>query len=397
MRSALKVIFIGLCDVILICATLAGTEYLTRKLVYGRLDPPSRQTELILDRWAGFRNNPNYTGKGVHLNAQGFRRDGDVQFAKSPHSIRLFLAGGSVAYGGETLYPEIDGLRTINNHETIDYFLEQKLNSAFPEQHWEVINAAVKGYLLNQNLASLRSTLRQYQPDYLILLDGVNDMFAMLRSPEDDSYVAAGLGDQFNALTKPDSMSLPFMVSTWLFNNSALYRSVRESVGQNKRIRARVERARMVPASLRPDFARLTINEQGRYQAAVNRLGDYLRDVRDIHQLAKLEAIRTVFVLQPQIAVTRKPLTQVETQVFEYWSKLEGPLFVYGFETLYPQLSDRLASGAQMDGYQFLDATHIFDGMQIQTFTDDCHLTPAGNEKIAASIFEVLARSRLNR
>jgi len=32
--------------------------------------------------------------------------------------------------------------RLLYNNETIDYYLEQKLNQALPPKHWEVINAA---------------------------------------------------------------------------------------------------------------------------------------------------------------------------------------------------------------------------------------------------------------
>src|SRR5579862_5768895 len=54
-----------------------------------------------------------------------------------------------------------------------------------------------------------------------------------------------------------------------------------------------------------------------------------------------------VFVLQPQIAVTRKPLMSVERRLLEYGSKIDGRLYVYGFQTLYPHLSSELSDGAQ--------------------------------------------------
>jgi lysophospholipase L1-like esterase len=91
--------------------------------------------------------------------------------------------------------------------------------------------------------------------------------------------------------------------------------------------------------------------------------------------------------------VTRKPLTAVETRLFDYWSKLDGPLYVYGFQTLYPQLSAQLTSTAQTEGYRFLDLTAVFDGTGVQTFTDYCHLTPAGNQLVADAIFDSLAAS----
>src|SRR5262249_47202761 len=154
---------------------------------------------------------------------------------------------------------------------------------------------------------------------------------------------------------------------TWLLNNSALYRSIRESTAQRYRLRDRMKRAKASVATIHPGAADLTLNEQQQYRTAAGRLETYVHEVQQIHNLALLDGAKTLFVLQPQIAVTRKPLTTVETQLFEYWSKLDGRLAVYGFQMLYPQLSAILTSGSEADGYRFLDLTHVFDRANTQT------------------------------
>ena len=80
-----------------------------------------------------------------------------------------------------------------------------------------------------------------------------------------------------------------------------------------------------------------------------------------------------------------------------HWSKIDGPLYVYGFQTLYPQLSAQLTSAAQTEGYRFLDLSSVFDHAGVQAFTDYCHLTPAGNQIIADAIFDSLAASLSSR
>ena len=394
MRLALKSALLVAYNIAAVCAAFGVAEYTARKVAYGQLGSPGRHTELILDRWTAFRNNPGYKSNGVQLNQDGFRRDRRVSVDKPPDTVRIFFVGGSVAYGGETLYPEIDDRWRIDNRQTIDHYLETRLNSTFPSKRWEVINASVKGYLLNQDLALFLSTVQRYKPDYLILLDGVNDMFAMLRTPEnEDAYSAAGLGEEFSTLTRPDALSLRMMTTTWLADNSALYRATRESIAQRNRVRARRAIAGQSAAHLHPDFASLTADDQRHVGAATLRLGNYTHTVRQIHRLAALDGTRALFVLQPQIAVTRKPLTSVETRLFDYWSKVDGPLYVYGFQTLYPQLSAQLTSDAQTEGYRFLDLTAVFDRTGVQTFTDYCHLTPTGNQMIADAIFDSLAAS----
>lgn len=395
MRSTIKIALSVLYSIAFVCLALLIMEYGARKLVYGQFGLPGRQTELILDRWAAFVNNPNYSANGVQVNAQGFRRDANLLLVKPVGTVRIFLLGGSVAYGGETLYPEIDEhWKFLDNNQTIDRYLEARLSSVFPQTHWEVVNAAVKGYFLNQDLALFLSTLRRYRPDYLVLLDGVNDIFEMIRSPEnEDGYNTAGFSDEFIGLTNPESMSLRLIATTWLFNHSALYRSMREGIARRRQIRARRERAKASPAHLRPDLSSLTSSQQQKYQIAVGRLENYVQMVRQIHLLARLEGTQALFVLQPEIAVTRKRLTAIEVQLFDYWSRLDGPFDVYAFQNLYPLLSDRLAASAAKEGYRFIDLTGVFDEANGQTFTDYCHLTADGNQMVANAIFDSLAIS----
>jgi hypothetical protein len=102
---------------------------------------------------AAFANDPNYSANGVQVNAQGFRRAANLSLVQPANTVRIFLLGGSVAYRG-ALYPEIDEhWKFLENNQTIDHYLEARLNAAFPQKHWEVVNAAVKGYFLNQDLA----------------------------------------------------------------------------------------------------------------------------------------------------------------------------------------------------------------------------------------------------
>ena len=391
MRSRLKTVLFVFYNIAVVCAVFGLAEYIARR----ETGSPRNRVELQLDRWAAFRNNPRYNGNHVQLNESGFRADRDISPEKQPGVVRIFLLGASVAYGGETLYPEIDDRWRINNHQTIDYDLEQRLNAAFPANHWEVINAAVKGYFLNQDLALYLSAVQRYHPDYLVLLDGVNDVFAALRSPDDpDPYSQAGLGEEFDGLTSPASMSLRLMASTLLLDRSSLYRLIRERVIRRMQLRARRERVRRAGQNPPTDMSGMSPEEQRRYRSSFGKIDRYIRPVRQIHRLAAIVGTKTLFVLQPQIAVTRKPLTSIEGRVLEYWSKIDGPLYVYGFQTLYPRLSSELAEGAASEGYGFLDLTGVFDRMSVQTFTDYCHLTPAGDQAVADAIFPTSLAAR---
>ena len=391
MRSTLRVVLFVFYNIAVVCAVFGLAEYIARRAN----GSPGNHIELQLDRWAAFRNNPRYNGNQVQLNEAGFRADRKISPEKQPGVVRIFLLGASVAYGGETLYPEIDDRWRIDNHHTIDYDLEQRLNAAFPANHWEVINGAVKGYFLNQDLALYLSAVARYHPDYLVLLDGVNDVFATLRSPDNlDTYSLAGLGEEFDGLTSPASMSLRLIASTFLLDHSSLYQLIRERVTRRMQLRARSERVRRASQNPQTGLAGMSPDEQRRYRLALGKIDAYMRPVRQIQRLAEMEGTKTLFVLQPQLAVTRKPLTSIESRLLDYWSKVDGPLYVYGFQTLYPRLSSELAQGAATEGYRFLDLAGVFDRMNVQTFTDYCHLTPAGDQAVADAIFDSLAAQR---
>ncbi|HKE24689.1 MAG TPA: SGNH/GDSL hydrolase family protein [Bryobacteraceae bacterium] len=379
--------------VLVTCASFGLAEFIARRVNSPTSSPPSALAELILDRWAAFRNNPQYHRNGIQINDLGFRRTGIVAIDKAPNTVRIFVLGGSVAYGAPTLYPEVDQQPVVDNSHTIDSYLERKLNSAFPTRHWEVINAAVKGYELRQELAEYLSVLQRYHPDYLLFFDGVNDVFEMLNSQGNyGSYKNAGFEEEFNGLTAPRLMSLKLMWSTWLVNRSSLYRLIWERLSERNRIAARKKRAREAEAKMRAGQAGLTAVEQERIGFAVGLLDRYIHPIRQIDRLTAMEGTQAIFVLQPEISLTRKSLAAKEERQQNYWIKLEGPFYDRGFQTLYPLLSRQLVANSQAEGSRFLDLTAVFDRMKIQTFTDFCHLTPAGNEAVAAAIFDYLVK-----
>jgi hypothetical protein len=248
----------------------------------------------------------------------------------------------------------------------------------------------VKGYFLSQELQVYLSKIQRYKPDCLVLLDGVNDLFGMLRFGDQyEPYDSAGFREQFERLTKPGFLSLTTMSSTWLLSNSAVFRLIRERVTERYQIQARQVRSRKTDRQ--PGLSGLTPSELRQYQGVAGHFPGYLHTVRQIHFLAKSDGVEVLFALQPQLAVTRKQLTPVEARLLDYWWKNDGTLYVYGFQTLYPRLVKEIFEDARKEGYHFLDLTTVFDSMSVQAFTDCCHLTWPGNQAVADSIYQSLA------
>ena len=82
------------------------------------------------------------TFREFDINSAGFRRPHPVTIAPSENTIRVFLVGGSTAFGMNGLYPQIQTV-PLSYHDTIDYVLQNSFEGGETGFRIEVINAAV--------------------------------------------------------------------------------------------------------------------------------------------------------------------------------------------------------------------------------------------------------------
>jgi hypothetical protein len=371
---------------------LGGVEVAARIRQYHRFGPKSLHAMALRDQFTGYRLNPAYGRVDRQHDAQGFRRDRDVALEKPPNTVRIFLAGASISYGYTTTMPEYtnNSWRFLYNDQTIDYYLEQKLNQAFPSKHWEVINAAVPNFQLSQELAQVESVLLRYHPD-CIIMDGNNDIDPELwRHAKEhyDPYATVEGTDEFKLLTSPGSLrSFSFFLGEWLRTNSAAFRLVQERLRAVELQRQSGNQGtRHVHNAVM--FSDLTPMEQTRFATAQSQLGFYTHTVRQIQRILDLDGVKAVFLLDPEVEVTHKPLTDSEQRFLN--SELKLPGYTYWIQKSFPEIAAQMRALARQDGFTFLDLTDAFDNSSEQTFSDNVHLTPAGNRIIAERLFQAL-------
>ena len=139
MRQRLILIFV---NAAVFVALLAGLEVGVRMIQTRRLGPKAFVQPGIMDRWTAWRNTPGYARTDIEHDGQGFRRSSEVALEKPPNTVRVFLVGGSAAYGTEGQYRGLDpDWQKLYNKDLIDVYLEGKLRQRHPERRWEVINA----------------------------------------------------------------------------------------------------------------------------------------------------------------------------------------------------------------------------------------------------------------
>jgi lysophospholipase L1-like esterase len=396
LSSGKKFLFI-IFNILVVVFVFGGLEFALRRKHSKTLGPRGWRTRASRDPWSAWRNAPHFKDtNGAQHDAQGFRRDGDVSLEKPANTVRIFFLGGSAAYGDVGSYPEIDpSHRHLYNNQLIDHYLEEELNTTFPSKRWEVINAATMEYRLHQELARIESVLLRYRPDYVILMDGYNDVIGLSSAGSNyDAYASTPHLDEFNLLANPTSgRSLLFFTTTWLKANSELFASLAEHAqgrftnGHRKDLGERPEFSDPV------DRSELTPREQAEFATAESQWDEYTHVARQINCILRLDGIKAVFLLQPALILTHKPLTEAEQRMRAYNLRIDGPYLAYTFEQLYPRIASGVQLAAQRDGFSFLDLTNVFDSTPGQTFSDYCHLTPEGNKVIAERLFRFLQRS----
>ena len=103
----------------------------------------------------------------VEINSRGLRGS-EIAYEKPPNTFRILNVGDSIAMGWG-----------VREEETYSRQLEQLLNQqATGNIHYEVINAGVPGWNLENELAYLQAEGLKYQPDLILLdLTIVNDIY----------------------------------------------------------------------------------------------------------------------------------------------------------------------------------------------------------------------------
>jgi lysophospholipase L1-like esterase len=117
----------------------------------------------------GYRQRPNIkfryqNGACITSNSLGYRGP-QVTIPKTPGTVRIVLLGGSTTHGWG-----------VNDNETIDRYMREELARKYPQRSFEVVNLAFDGYDAYQLFERLRSDGLRFEPDFVIVNTGVNDV-----------------------------------------------------------------------------------------------------------------------------------------------------------------------------------------------------------------------------
>jgi hypothetical protein len=271
-------------------------------------------------------------GEEPHINMLGFRDERDTYISKGEKTVRVFITGGSVAWG--TGAP--------SQKETISYLLERLLHERMggvSGYRYEVVNAAHIAWSTTQEKLLIQQRLVELHPDVVIMLSGNNDLH----------WQQAG-------------MNIRWFYTHADLNYLTLLNEAYKSDGHP-------ERASAAPVSSRPlDCRALGRIAKGNVEdaaVALNRVGAQL-----------------VFALQPNIVSTAKHLSQRERKLL---AMLDKPRWEACYQTLREELG-----GINARNYRFLDLSRAFGeaDQDTEVFLDSYHVAGLGNGLIARALAE---------
>jgi hypothetical protein len=316
--------------------------------------------------------------RGIRHNSQGFRRSSDVSREKPAGTFRIFLMGGSTAYGLGGLWPHIQReFAVLKNSETIDSYLETDLSQMFPGTKIEVINAAITSTWTHHHLIYLNQTILRYMPDMIIFIDGRNDYYEF--DPSHDQFDSYARGEHaYEIMGPPTAASLAHTNVFWLYRKSAFAYLFLRAARDAKRSLTNTSNRRPL------DVNRTLADMESVFTQNALKMNER------IAVLLKHENVSAVFVLQPMLILerARTKMPEVERQMFEFVLTANRPHFEDFMHKAVRMARDHMERAIRKHNALFLDATGIYTDARAQVFTDYCHLTPYGNEVMAAFLAE---------
>ncbi len=120
------------------------------------------------------------TGPGYKINGQRFRYGEDIVPDPADNEIRVFITGGSSAWGA--------GVSMAQLYSTV---AEKYIDGLLPDKKVRFISAGIGGIVSTQERYWLESYILKFSPRYVIMFSGWNDSYAAYSGDRQFSDVLA--------------------------------------------------------------------------------------------------------------------------------------------------------------------------------------------------------------
>lgn len=345
---------------------------------------------------------PNQNSNFWQINEQGWREEESISRNKPADQVRVFILGGSTAFG---YYNE-------NNQETIAQQLETRLNQRVQKQqsnpdqyqpkqlpfyepdrdrlmqnearilegNYQVINAAVPGYMSRNQLSQMALEILPYDPDLIIVMGGYEDL--MLDSqqsfadiPVIDNYLSnpfqhfsAYLRKPFNNIAQ--SSYLVRMGLDW-WKSPEVTTTANSLVLQQNPNQPLASHLPQQPSEL------------------VARVQRYRQNQRQMVRLAAGANVPLISAIQPEI--TGRNLENLPTQEQEIVDEL-GDSYIQEVKNAYSELDNANDQLEELfpNNITSVNLYPMYQDLSNQAFVDPIHLTAEGNNEAAQALYQTI-------
>jgi hypothetical protein len=303
---------------------------------------------------------------------------------KKEGDLWVLLLGGSAMEGmGSNKDGSWFDMTNIPDHpysETIAFYLEGVLRRKYPGKRVRVFNAAVSGFTLEQGISKYRKLSKQYDFDWVISMDGVNEC----------DTLEAGGPEAEKAYSRAYWASMPFhrFPLNWIVpitQHSAFFNLLKQTF-YGFRMRARVRRNEVGGFALRASWASRAalplMVDPG--DERVRRSADaFLREEREFAGALDVEGKHYLLLVQPYLAFRDSVVSgSEETALNHYWREKMNDGYEYAF-------LKRVYAGADTGNLHIQTMLGVgrWPGW---AFVDYCHFTKAANERIAGELADFI-------
>ncbi len=404
-KALLYTVFLVAAVVLILLGLEWAAEYALRTSGYGQIYP--HNFEMVKRDYTRPVSHYDYDfvpgvclifdlGKGNRLeyaNNAGFREPREIPLEKPPDELRIFLTGGSTAFGmgatGEA--HSVVGPYTLEYRETISHIMEKILNSTarIPGKKIRVYNAAVWGYAYQHDLLRYITKLRRYKPDMIVSLDGANEIALVSKITPDWDYFKEGqYSNIWRQVFSYNRAGLSSYLTLWLKNNTYLMSAFwagRDTVQELSG--ALLDKTESWDAQgPKPYSLKISVEERSKHVG--RNVAEVLSVVEKFDLALKNDGVAHIFALQPWLYLTKKPLQEKEKALM----KLQGAKRYYGLpsDKMYEFLIERIVESANRNHYFVADFSRYFDDVSERVFTDWCHLTAGANYLIAKELSNLI-------
>ena len=339
----------------------SSAAYEEPDVYYGKYAPFPK---VNYDTYLEYRPVPGDSGSGYRINTQGFRDDHEIP-AEKGDEFRIFITGGSVAYGNgvkqEDLYSQV---------------LEDRLHAAYPGRKFRVVSAGMGAYTSVQERIITENLLLSYSPDLIVMLSGWNDVYAgytgkeILKYSDYLDYRERLGGEAIRSLQKKRAPRW----GEYSVKLLCLIDKVRYNLSYDpEALNAEVAEYHLPPSQV---------------------VGTLLRNVHILSDISERYQYKLAFYLQPTLYNTAKPLGDWElARLAQNKERFVG--YADYNAHLYDKLRQVLPVDADSNAYSFFDGDRAIRDASEDVFSDHVHLGDRGNRLMGQDLFRCLQEGGL--